>query len=364
MKKYAVADVHDLMLDVFIALGVPEDDARICADVLIESDLRGIESHGIGRLKMYYDRIRDGIIDPVTRITKVKDFAAAATWDGNNGLGQVIAFKAMNEAISKAGKYGLGAIAVRNSNHYGIAGFYPLMAARRNMIGMTVTNARPSMAPTFGVEPLLGTNPIAFSAPSDEEFDFLFDAATPISQRGNLEKLARAGQSTPAGWVIDENARPLTDTNKILNDLLLKKASFLPLGGKGEKEGGHKGYGLATMVEILSAALQSGSFMQQLSGMDNGRKAPYGLGHFFLAISIEAFTDLADFRRITGEIMRQLQNSTKAPGQDRIYVAGEKEYLKSLEIREKGISLNGPLLKNISIMIEELGLEKQKRLFG
>ena len=362
-RRFTVDDIYKLMIDVFTGLEIPEQEARICADVLIESDLRGIESHGVGRLKMYFDRIKDGIINPITKITVIRDYAAIANWDGNNGMGQVISYKAMKSAIEKAKKYGMGSVAVRNSNHYGIAGYYPKMAAEENMVGFTVTNARPSMAPTFGVEPMLGTNPIAFSAPSDCEFDFLFDGATPISQRGKIEYLARASQPTPDSWVINDKATPMTDTVQILKDLVLKKASFLPIGGKDEISGAHKGYGFATIVEILSAALQTGSFMHQLSGLENGKKVPYKLGHFFMAFDISAFTDLDEFKHTTGEIMRNLQRSAKAPGKDRIYVAGEKEYFKGFEIREKGIPVNDTLLKNINIMIDDLGLDEQKEIF-
>lgn len=363
MKKFAVDDVYNLIFDVFLVLGIPADEAKICADVLIESDLRGIESHGVGRLKMYYDRIRDGIINPITKITKIRDHAAIATWDGNNGMGQVVSFQAMNEAIQKAKKYGLGSVAVRNSNHYGIAGYFTKMASDQNMIGLTVTNARPSMAPTNGVEPMLGTNPIAFSAPSDCEFDFLFDGATSIIQRGKIEVKARENAEVPKNWVIDNKAEYMTDPQQILKNLVSQTASFLPIGGMEEISGGHKGYGLATIVEILSASLQTGSFMHQLSGSEGGKKVPYKLGHFFLAMDISAFTDLNNFKHTTGEIMQQLQNSTKAPGKDRIYVAGEKEYLKGIQIRKNGIPINDALLKNINIMIDELGLEKHKKVF-
>ena len=362
-RRFSVNDIYKLMIDVFTGLGIPEQETKICADILIESDLQGIESHGVGRLKMYFDRIKDGIINPTTKITEVRDHAAIATWDGNNGMGQVIAYKAMKTAIEKAKIYGMGSVAVRNSNHYGIAGYYPKMAAEENMIGLTVTNARPSMAPTFGIEPMLGTNPIAFSAPSDCEFDFLFDGATSISQRGKIESLARADKSTPNSWVINDKAQSITDSHEILKELVLKKASFLPVGGSEEISGAHKGYGFSTIVEILSAALQTGSFMHQLSGLKNGKKVPYKLGHFFMAIDISAFTDLDEFKKTTGEIIRNLQNSIKAPGKDRIYVAGEKEYYKGFEIRDKGVPVNNTLLKNINIMIDDLDLEKQKKIF-
>ena len=245
--------------DVFINLDVPEEEAKICADVLISSDLRGIDSHGVGRLKMYYDRIKAGIQFPETHLQVLKETAATAALDGGHGMGHVIGYRSMEMAIKKAKEYGLGAVAVRNSTHYGIAGYYVLMAAKENMMGVTVTNARPSIAPTFGVEPMLGTNPVTFGAPSDMEFPFVIDCATSISQRGKIEYLDRAEQPTPEGWAIDQEGKPHTDTKQLLKDLVARTAALLALGGAGETLGGHKGYGYATMVEILSASLQGGS---------------------------------------------------------------------------------------------------------
>ena len=178
------------MADVFHGLGVPQEEAAICADVLIASDLRGIESHGVSRLKYYYDRIRAGVQSTRTEIEVVKETETTTVLDGHHGMGHVIAHRAMRMAMDKARRYGLGATAVRNSTHFGIAGYYPLMAADEGMIGLTVTNARPAIAPTFGAEPMLGTNPIAFAAPSDMPYPFCFDGATSITQRGKIEVLA------------------------------------------------------------------------------------------------------------------------------------------------------------------------------
>jgi L-2-hydroxycarboxylate dehydrogenase (NAD+) len=347
--------------DVFVNIGVPKDDAEICTDVLITSDLRGIDSHGIGRLKMYYDRIRKGIQKPVTAITVEKETQTTATFDGGHGMGHVVAFRAMEKAIAKAKASGLGAVAVRNSTHYGIAGYYPLMAIKQGMIGLTVTNARPSIAPTFGIEPMFGTNPVTFGAPTDEEFPFLIDCATSISQRGKIELLDRAEKPTPEGWAIDSEGKPHTDTKKLLVDLEKGSAALLPLGGEGELFGGHKGYGWAIMVEILSAALAGGSFLKDLNGTDeHGNPAPYKLGHFFLAINIENFISLPVFRRIAGTIVRDLRSSKKAPGETRIYTAGEKEFEIEKERRAEGIPANVNLQKQIKIMQKELNLNQYK----
>jgi L-2-hydroxycarboxylate dehydrogenase (NAD+) len=349
--------LEKFMIDVFRGIGIPEEDSKICSDVLIEADKRGIDSHGINRLKpIYYDRIKEGIINPITKIDMVKEMLSTAVLDGNNGMGQVVAKKAMQIAIDKAKQFGLGMVTVRNSNHYGIAGYYASMAVNNNMIGITGTNARPSTAPTFGVENMLGTNPLTFGMPTDEDFPFLLDCATSLTQRGKIELYAREKKDIPEGWVIDESGNTRTDSEEILKALVKGTAALAPLGGIGEETAGYKGYGYSTVVEILSSALQGGSFLHMLSGIKNGEKVPYHLGHFFIAINISFFTEVSDFKKITGDILRALRNSKKAPGKNRIYTAGEKEYLIWQERKNKGIPINEELQNEIKIMQKELGL--------
>jgi L-2-hydroxycarboxylate dehydrogenase (NAD+) len=239
-----------------------------------------------------------------------------------------------------------------------------LMAAREGMMGLTVTNARPSIVPTFGLEPMLGTNPIAFAAPSDMEFPFCFDAATSISQRGKVEVLARAEKPVPAGWVIDDEGNPATDPDQILKGLETSTAALLPLGGEGEMLAGYKGYSLATIVEILSASLSGGVFMKDLLGFaPDGSRRPYMLGHFFLAIDIEHFIPLDLSRRITSQIMHALQASRKAPGEERIYVAGEKEWEKEAVIRQRGVAVNRNLRRELQMMRDELEIAGYEEYF-
>lgn len=352
-----VEPLKAFMRDVFKGLGVPEKDAGICTDILIASDLRGIDSHGVGRLKMYYDRIKEGIQKPVTDFQVLKETETTALVDGGHGMGHVVAYRSMQMAIEKAKKFGMGSVAVRNSTHYGIAGYYPMMAIEEGMLGLTTTNARPSIAPTYGTEPMLGTNPLTFGAPTDEAFPFVIDCATSISQRGKIEYLDRAEEPTPEGWAIDKEGKPHTETKQLLKDLVTGDAALLPLGGAGELLGGHKGFGWAVMVEILSAALQDGAFLKGLTGFDSeGNRAPYSLGHFFLAINIESFLPLERFKKIAGEIMRSLRESQKAVGHNRIYTAGEKEYESEQKRLKEGIPVNSNLQKNMKIMQEELGL--------
>lgn len=359
---YVDADyLEAFMADVFVALGVSEDDAWICADVLITADKRGIDSHGINRCKpIYYDRIKAGILNPLTNFEVVRETKTTAVVDGHNGMGHVIAKRCMQMAIDKAREFGMGMVAARNSTHYGIAGYYVLMAVESGMIGISGTNARPSIAPTFGVENMLGTNPLTFGMPTDEDFPFVLDCATSVTQRGKIEFYDRAGKEIPAGWVIDRKGRTRTDTHQILKDLVKGIAALVPLGGIGEETAGYKGYGYATVVEILSSALQAGNYMKALVGVSNGRKVPIELGHFFLVIDIEAFIELGAFKRNAGDILRQLRSSTKAPGQDRIYTAGEKEHAAWLERKEKGVPLPSDVRNDIVAMRDELGLSQYR----
>lgn len=350
--------LEKFMVDTFKGVGVPEEDAKICANVLITSDKRGIDSHGIGRLKpIYIDRIRAGIQNTETKIDVIKEGPTTAVLDGNNGMGHVIAHKAMSMAIEKAKKYGMGMVTVRNSTHYGIAGYYPLMAIEEGMIGITGTNARPSIAPTFGVENMLGTNPLTFGMPTDEEFPFVLDCATSVTQRGKLEVYGRLDKELPEGWVIDREGNTRTDTKQVLEDLTKGKAALAPLGGIGEITAGFKGYGYATVVELLSTALSTANFLKALNGVtEDGKKKPILLGHFFIAINIESFVELDTFKKTAGDICRDLRNSAKAPGQDRIYTAGEKEYDAYTYRKVHGVPVNKPLRENMTQLNKELNL--------
>ena len=263
-------------------------------------------------------------------------------------MGMVISKKAMALAISKAKQFGMGMVVVRNSSHYGIAGYYATMATKAGMIGMTGTNARPSIAPTFGVENMLGTNPLTIGLPTDEEFPFVIDCATSIIQRGKIEFYSKIGKDAPKGLVTSNEGKDLTNCNQILVDLTQGKAALSPLGGFGETYAGYKGYGYATVVEILSSALQAGNFLKMLTGVDKeGNKKPYNLGHFFIAIDTEAFMGLDTFKKISGDILRELRSSKKAPGKTRIYTAGEKEYLAWLDRKDKGVPLNSAIKKDL-----------------
>ena len=352
--------VTNFVIDSFVGYGIPRDDAAICADVLLESDKRGIESHGVNRFKpIYLDRIKASIQNPVTNFEIVKETPTTAVVDGHDGMGQVIGYKSMELAIKKAKEYGMGMVVVRNSCHYGIAGYYPTMACKAGCIGMTGTNARPSVAPTFGVEGMFGTNPLTIGIPSDEPFDFLIDCATSITQNGKIEYYARIGEDVHPGTIIDIDGNPVAgDAGVALKKIRNGTAALTTLGGIGEALGGYKGYGYAMVVELLSSVLQDGNYGKALDGKGpNGELVPYHLGHFFIAIDTDHFLGEELCRKKTGEILRTVRASKKAPGQDHIFTAGEKEYNVRMA-RKNGVPINASVQKEMNAVRDELGLTK------
>ena len=350
--------MNSFMIDVFQAYGVPEEDAKICADVLLESDRRGIESHGCNRFKpIYLDRIKNGTLLPKTEIEIVKDTPTTVVMDAHDGMGMVASYRMMEMLIDKASRFGMAGGAIMNSTHYGIAGYWSTMAEKAGMIGITGTNARPSVAPTFGVEPMMGTNPLTFTMPTDEEFPFNFDCATSTIQNGKIEFYARSGKPTPAGLVVTETGDTMTESAEILKNMRAGKCALLPLGGIGEETGGYKGYGFTTIVEILSAALAGGPYMKELSGKNpDGSNKMYHLGHFFFVINPEFFMGLDTFKETTGGILRGLRASRKAEGAEHIYTAGEKEHLAWMDRRDKGVPVGETIQKELIGLRDELKL--------
>ncbi len=355
--------ITPFVTDAFVGYGIPEEDAKICTDVLLESDRRGIESHGCNRFKpIYLDRIKAGIQNPVTNYEIVKETETTAVVDGHDGMGQVIGYKSMQMAIDKAKKYGMGMVVVRNSCHYGIAGYYATQATRQGCIGITGTNARPSVAPTFGVDGMFGTNPMTWGIPTDEPFDFVIDCATSITQNGKIEYYERIGEDVHPGTVIGRDGKQVTgDAGVALKKIRNGEAALTTLGGIGEALGGYKGYGYAMVVELLSAALQDGNYGKMLNGKDeNGNLVPYHLGHFFIAIDTNHFLGEDLTRKKAGEIIRTVRNSTVAPGEERIYTAGEKEYEVWQYRKDRGVPITEPVQKEISEVRDELGLTQYK----
>ncbi len=334
-------------------LGVPAKDAQVTTDVLVLADLRGIESHGVARLPRYVNGIKRGFIKPRDESRIIKETKATALIDGGTSLGQVVGKRGMELAIKKAKDTAVGVVAVRNSNHYGIAGYYTLMALEQNFIGVSMTNAAPLVVPTFGRQAVLGTNPISLTAPALKEKPFVLDMATSVVPRGKLEVLDRKGSPMPVGWAVDERGHGSTDAKAVLNAMAKRLGGgILPLGGEGEEHAGHKGYGLALMVDVLCGVLSGAA-----TGLDvNADDSHPDVGHFFMALDPTAFRPLDDFRRDMDRLARELKDSPKAEGQARIYVHGEKSFARMERFRKEGIPLGPKVVEAMKKIGTELGV--------
>ncbi len=347
------AKLKDFCNKVWMKLGVPEKDAITTTDVLVLADLRGIESHGVARLPRYYNDLKNGWTKPTDESRIVKETKATAIIDAGQSLGQVVGRKGMELAIKKAKETAVGIVSVRNSHHYGIAGYYSLMALEHDLIGVSMTNAAPLVVPTFGSAANLGTNPISLTAPALKERPFVLDMATSVVPRGKLEVYDRIGKKIPLGWAVDANGRGTTDPRTVL-DALSKRlgGGILPLGGEGEEHSGHKGYGLALMVDVLCGILSGAAAGL---GVDVKKERP-NVGHFFMAIDPAAFRPLDEFKRDMDLLTGELKNSPKAQGQSRIYVHGEKSYARMEKYRREGIPLGGKVVESLKQVGTDLGV--------
>jgi LDH2 family malate/lactate/ureidoglycolate dehydrogenase len=338
----------EFCVDVFEALQVPRGDAQTAAEVLVVADLRDKGSHGVARLPRYVDGLRKGIMAPADQSKVVHETATAAVIDGGKSLGQVVGRRGMALAIEKAKRSGAGFVSVRNSNHYGIAGYYAMMALEHGGLGISMTNAAPLVVPTYGRDAILGTNPISLALPADGE-PFVLDMATSVVPRGKIEVYDRANKPMPVGWAVDTRGKGTTDAKAVLAGLIQRSGGILPLGGEGEEHSGHKGYGLAVAVELLCAALSGASFSLQTYGQERA-----DIGHFFGAIDVAGFRPLADVKRDARAILDQLRNSPRAEGHDRIYTHGEKGFAAERERRLHGIPLGPKVVEALKKVGQEL----------
>src|SRR2546427_5758494 len=345
--------LKDFCNKVWMKLGVPEKDAKITTDVLVLADIRGIESHGVARLPRYYTDLKNGWTRPKDESRIVKETKATALIDAERSLGQVVGHKGMELAIKKAKDTAVGIVTVRNSHHYGIAGYYTLMALQHDLIGVSMTNAAPLVVPTFGRTAVLGTNPISLAAPASKEKPFVLDMATSVVPRGKLEGYDRLKKKMPLGWAVDTTGKGTSDPHTVL-DALSKRlgGGILPLGGEGEEHSGHKGYGVALMVDVLCGVL-SGSATGL--GVDVIRERA-NVGHFFMALESGEFQPLEDFKRDMDQLSQELKNSPKAQGQDRIYVHGEKSFARMEKYRREGIPLGTAVVESLKQVATELGV--------
>lgn len=338
IKRYPPERLHEFSSRVFEHFGVPRDDAELAADVLSRSDLRGIDSHGVARMYSYYGMLQAGKINPTPKLTILRQTASTATVDGDNGLGLVIGPHANRIAMDKASAAGTGWVSVSNTNHYGIAGYYVLEALKHDLIGWSMTNTTKLVAPLWGAESMLGTNPIAIAFPGSEEPPIVIDMATCAAAYGKVEIAHRQGMAMPDGWCIDKEGRPTTDPATMMDG-----GAILPLGSDRE-HGGHKGYGLAIMVDVLCAVLSGANWGPwtppfALQHATPSRSVGKGIGHFFGAMQIDAFVDPGEFKSQIDDLIRTLRSTRPAPGHAEVLLPGDPERAAEAERTAEGIPL-------------------------
>ncbi len=331
--------------------GTKPDVAGLTADLLVRTDLRGVDSHGVGMLPKYHEWHRAGYIVPTAEPQVVRDEGATGVVDGNQGWGHYVSTVAMQLAIAKARAHGVGFVAVHNSNHFGAAANYSMMALAHDMIGVSMTNAPwPATVPTFGKKPMLGTNPLSVAAPAGREYPFVLDMATSTVAIGKLHVASRWAKPIPAGWALDPAGQPTTDPNLALASRLLT-----PLGGTPE-QGSHKGYGLSVMVDILAGVLAGAAHACLPPPAAAAPPTRANVGHFFGAMDVRRFRPLEAFKADLDDLLRALKDSPKAEGAQRIWVAGEPEWECEARRRREGIPLAPGLVRQLRALTAELAL--------
>ncbi len=344
--RYRKEDLINYTVQFMAKLGVPQKDAKIVGDVLITADLKGISSHGLIRLSSYYgNRLEKKYMDPQTPWKVIKETETTALIDGGNGVGQVVSYHAMNRCIQKAKKSKLAVVTVNHSNHYGIAAYYAMMALDHGMLGISLTNSQPLAAPTYGRTAVFGTNPLAVAAPSEKQYPFVLDMATSTVPIGKVKVYEKKGEKIPLGWGIDDDGNLTEDPKKVQSG---GPGAVTPLGASDIMRS-YKGYGLAIVVDILCGTLSGGPNLTDIGFPHEPRES--NVSHFFMAIDIEAFRPLVDFKKQMDCLIQSLKDSPKAQGSDRIYVAGEKEFENEQVNRQKGV----PLLANVVKDLENNG---------
>ena len=338
-------------IKVFQGYGFTEEESTQITDVLLDADLSGIESHGIQRLIRYHHEVTEGYVKLEAKPEIVKETPLSATIEGHDAMGQVLSVKAMGMAIDKAKKCGVGIVAVRNSNHYGIAGYYTRMAAEEGLIGICMTNTEAIMVPTFGREAMLGTNPIAFSMPADP-VPFTFDAATTVVPRGKLEVYAKRDGVIKDGWALDGAGHPSTDAARVLGNIIGKTGGgILPLGGAGEETSGYKGYGFGMLCEICTGILSGGLTSNHV----NRTPGRTNICHFFMAVDYSMFGEKEDLEAGLSKYLEELRQSPKAEGAERIYTHGEKEFEYRKKAMAEGILVNDKTYAEMQMIADYTG---------
>lgn len=336
---------------VFEAYGFVPEEAKVITDVLMAADLSGVDSHGSQRLKMYRSHIKAGFIQVGNKPETVYETPISAVVDGNRTMGQLVGKYAMEIAIDKAKKSGIGMVTVRNSNHYGIAGYYSMMATGQGLIGVSMTNSIPIVVPTFGKTPMMGTNPIAVSFPA-KPVAFNFDIATSVVALGKVEVKNKQQAKLPLGWGVNEEGKDEQEPKRLIDCVFAKTGGIHPLGGGLESSGGHKGYGLSLIVEYLTGVLSLG-----LTSNHVQKDGVSGLCHYFMAIDPNLFGDAQAIEEKWNRYLQELRESDRAYGQDRIYIHGEKEEEAIGDRTQNGVPILPKTLEEMKSLADHLEIE-------
>ncbi len=354
-QHWKYSQLEQLCNDAFVKFGFNEEESKIISDVLLMSDRIGIESHGMQRMYRYYKSIQKGMIKVESKGKVVFETPVSAVLDAEDGMGQVVGHKGMQMAIEKAKKSGIGMVVVRNSNHYGIAGYYAKLACDQGLIGLSCTNTNAIMVPTYGRFAMLGTNPIAIAMPA-EPYPFFFDASTTVVTRGKLEVYNKKGEALHDGWALDKDGKPSNDAADVLDNIAAKNGGgIMPLGGSTEDTGSHKGYGWAMVCELFSSILSLGTTSDKTGTGGKG-----GICHGFMVIDPAIFGDADTIKAHLSTYLQALRESPKAEGQTRIYTHGEKEVEAERRLMENGIPVNDNTMVEVYEMCQYLGMDFSK----
>ena len=350
--RYTYEQLKTFCEDCFVKFGFTQDESEIITDVLLLSDLYGIESHGMQRLARYHKGIEKGLIKVEAKPEVVFETPVSAVIEGHDGMGQLISHKAMNIAIEKAKKSGIAVVTVRNSNHFGIAGYYAKMACDEGLLGMAFTNSEAIMVPTFGRLAMLGSNPIAVAMPA-EPYDFFFDASTTVVTRGKLEIYNKLGKPLPEGWALNAQGKASTDAKDVLQNIVAKNGGgIMPLGGNTEQLGSHKGYGYGMLCEIFTSIISMGLTSNHTHVGGKG-----GTCHGFIAMDPNIFGDAAAIKEHLSTFLQELRESPKSEGETRIYTHGEKEVFAKDDRLKNGIDVNINTVAEMFDMCKFVGLD-------
>lgn len=354
---YSYDQLNSFCLDAFVRFGFTQEEARIITDVLLLSDLYGIESHGMQRLVRYHKGIEKGLIKVDAKPEIVHETPVSAVIDAHDAMGQLVSHRAMNVAIEKAKKAGMAIVSVRNSNHFGIAGYYAKMACDQGLMGMAMTNSEAIMVPTFARMAMIGSNPIAVAMPA-EPYPFFFDASTSVVTRGKLEVYNKLQKPLPAGWALNKDGHPSSDAKDVLQNIVAKRGGgIMPLGGNTEQLGSHKGYGFGMLCEIFCSVFSQGT---PSSHVNVGGKS--GTCHGFMAVDPQIFGDAEAIKAHFSSYLQELRDAPKADGQARIYTHGEKEAAAYADRMKNGIDVNINTVAEMIEMAKFLGMDSEKYL--